>query len=80
MTPGDQTEWVDADVLAMRFAGERIAAARKAEGLTQKQLGAKLNLTQSQISRIEFRPDHNTVHRLKRVAKALGLDISVLVD
>jgi ribosome-binding protein aMBF1 (putative translation factor) len=73
------TNWVDADVFALRLAGERLAAARKAAGLTQKQLGEKLNVPQSQISRIERRPDHTTVRTLKRIAKALNVDVSALI-
>lgn len=75
----DDVEWVDADVLRVELAGERVAAARKAAGLTQKQLGAKLKLPQSQISRIERNPDHTTVRTLKRIARALGVDVSALV-
>lgn len=73
------TKWVDADELRVQLAGERIAQARKAAGLTQKQLGEQLNLPQSQISRIERNPDHTTVRTLKRIAKALGVDVSALV-
>ncbi len=73
------TEWVDAADLAVELAGERIAKARKAAGMTQQQLGAKLNLPQSQISRIERRPDRTTVRTLKRIARALGVDVSALV-
>ncbi|MCK4660159.1 MAG: helix-turn-helix transcriptional regulator [Phycisphaerae bacterium] len=72
-------QWVDADVLALRLAGERIVAARKAAGLTQKQLGQKLKLPQSQISRLERHPDRTTVRTLKRIAKALGVDVSALI-
>jgi ribosome-binding protein aMBF1 (putative translation factor) len=75
----DDVEWVDGDVLRRQLAGERVAAARKAAGLTQKQLGAKLKLPQSQISRIERNPDHTTVRTLKRIAQALGVDVSALV-
>jgi ribosome-binding protein aMBF1 (putative translation factor) len=75
--PEDQ--WVDADELRVELAAERIAAARKAAGLTQKQLGEKLNLPQSQISRIERKPDHTTVRTLKRIAKALGVDVRALI-
>ncbi len=72
-------EWVDADDLALEFAAERIAEARKAAGLTQKQLGEKLNLPQSQISRIERRPDRTTVRTLKRIARALNVDVRALL-
>lgn len=73
------SQYVDADDFALELAAERIAKARKAKGLTQKQLGAKLRLPQSQISRIERNPDHTTVRTLKRIARALGVDVSALV-
>ena len=74
-----QDQWVDAGQAAMELAGQRIAQARKAAGLTQKQLGDKLKLPQSQISRIERNPDHTTVRTLKRIARALGVDVAALL-
>ena len=73
------SQYVDADDFALELAAERIAKARKAKGLTQKQLGDKLRLPQSQISRIERNPDRTTVRTLKRIARALGVDVSALV-
>ena len=73
-------KWVDADELALQVAGNRIAAARKAKGLTQKQLGKQLGLPQSQISRIERNPDSTTVRTLKRIARALRVNIAALVS
>ncbi len=70
---------VDADALALELVGQRIAKARKAAGLTQVLLGKKLNLPQSQISRIERNPDRTTVRTLKRIARALGVSVSALV-
>jgi len=72
-------EWTDAGDFALELAADRIAAARKAQGLTQKQLGAKLGLPQSQISRIERKPDRTTVRTLKRIAKALNVDVRVFL-
>ncbi len=76
---GGDGDLVDADQVALELAAERVARARKAAGLTQKQLGAKLKLPQSQISRIERNPDHTTLRTLKRVARALGVDVRALV-
>ena len=73
-------EWVDADEFALQLAGNRIAAARKAKGLTQRQLGEQLGLPQSQISRIERNPDSTTVRTLKRIARALRVNIAALVS
>jgi len=75
----DKTEWVDADAVARELARDRIVSTRKAAGLTQKQLGDKLGLPQSQISRIERQPDRTTVRTLKRVARALGVDVGALL-
>ncbi len=72
-------DFVDADDLRVELAGKRIAQKRKAAGLTQKRLGEKLNLPQSFISRIEREPDRTTVRTLKRVARALGVDVSALI-
>ncbi|HKQ47016.1 MAG TPA: helix-turn-helix transcriptional regulator [Phycisphaerae bacterium] len=57
-----------------------IAKARKAAGLTQAELAARLKLPQSQISRIERNPDRTTIRTLKRIAKSLGVDVSALVS
>lgn len=73
------TKWIDADRLGLELAGQRIAQARKARGWTQAQLGRKLKLPQSQISRIERNPDHTTIRTLKSIAKALDVDVSALV-
>ena len=74
-----ELEFIDADQLALALAGERIAKARKAAGLTQKQLGDRMKLPQSQISRIERNPDHTTMRTIRKIAKALGVDVAALV-
>ncbi len=74
------SEWVDFDEFKLREAGSRIAAARKAQNLTQTQLAHKLGLPQSDVSRIERHPDRTTVRTLKRVAHALGVDVKLLVE
>lgn len=72
-------EWVDFDDYKLGLAGSKIAAARKARGLTQTQLARRLRLPQSQISRIERNPDRTTVRTLKRIARALRVDVRELV-
>lgn len=71
--------FADADQLGLELAGKRIAEARKAKGLTQKALGDKLHLPQSQISRIEHNPDRSSLKTLKRIAQALNVDVRALV-
>ena len=73
------TEWIDFDDYKLQLAGSKIAEARKARKLTQTQLAKKLGVPQSQISRIERHPDQTTVRTLKRIAKALGVDVKMLV-
>lgn len=73
------TKYISAKQAGFQLAGLEIAEARKAAGLTQKQLGAKLGLPQSQISRIERSPDHTTVRTMKKIAKALGVNVSALI-
>ena len=73
------TEWIDFDDYKLQLAGSKIAEARKARKLTQTQLARKLGVPQSQISRIERNPDQTTVRTLKRIAKALGVDVRMLV-
>ena len=72
-------KWVSAKQAGLQLAGLEISDARKAAGLTQKQLGEKLGLPQSQISRIERSPDHTTVRTMKKIAKALGVNVSALI-
>lgn len=72
-------DWIDADDFAIELARDAIVKARKAAGLTQKQLGAKIGVPQSQISRIERNPDRTTVRTLKRLAKALRVNVSAFI-
>ena len=51
--------------------GERIRQERKAQGLTQKQLGEKLGITQQAIGQIESEKSIGT-STLKKIAAVLG--------
>jgi DNA-binding XRE family transcriptional regulator len=73
------TEWLDADEVFASFAAQGIARVRKARGLTQKQLGEKLGIPQSQVSRLEKNPDASSMRLIKRVAKALGVSVHDLM-
>ena len=75
----DEDDCVDADQIRIELAAERIARARKGARLTQTQLGRKLGIPQSQISRIERNPDHTTIRTLRRIAKALKVDVHALL-
>ena len=69
----------DADELFAEFAARKIAEARKRKGLSQRELGEKLGLPQSQISRLERNPDASSLRLIKRIAKALGVPVAALV-
>lgn len=51
--------------------GSRIRKARKEKGLSQEELGAMLNWTQSQISRIECGKDVDSLFKIHLLAEAL---------
>jgi len=74
-----KAKWIDFDDFAAEVAANLLVEARKKAGLTQSQLAAKLKIPQSQISRIERNPDRTTVRTLRRIARALAVDISALV-
>jgi transcriptional regulator with XRE-family HTH domain len=58
-----------------------LRALREAAGLTQEELAAKVDITQSQLSKLERREDHR-ISTLRRYVKALGgeLEVVAVVD
>lgn len=72
-------EWFEFDDVRAMFAGQKIAAARKAKALTQAKLGKLVGMPQSQISRLEKNPDASSMKLIKKVAKALGVPASKLI-
>jgi transcriptional regulator with XRE-family HTH domain len=59
-------------------AAEVIRSARKAQGISQAQLGARLGITQPAVARLESAGDAITVETLRRTLRGLGrsLDMS----
>ena len=70
---------VSFEEMVLRAAGADLAKARKAKGWTQAKLAAKTGVPQSQISRIERNPERTTIRTMKRLAKALGVDVRQLI-
>jgi ribosome-binding protein aMBF1 (putative translation factor) len=63
-----------------RFAaevGERIQAARKAAGLSQRELARRMSTSQAAVARLEAGGVGATLTTLRRVAVALGLEVSI---
>jgi DNA-binding XRE family transcriptional regulator len=74
-------EAVPQHVVESLLAGENpLKVWRTYRGLTQMQLAEKTGLSQSQIAMIESGEREGTVKVLKRIAKALKVDIDDLVD
>lgn len=73
MLEDPNAEWIDAEELIASHAAPNIAVWRKKRGWTQKQLGEKLKMPQSQVARMEKTPGSITYKTLQRVAKALGV-------
>ena len=62
--------------VSFRDVGSRLAAARKASGLTQKDVAARLGIGQPRISRVEKGCDLH-LSTLRSYAEALGLGLRV---
>lgn len=60
--------------------GEKIKTLRKAKNLKQGDLARKLKMTSAQLCRIECAKNEPSVKTLSRVAKALGIPLSELMD
>ena len=61
-----------ADEVLREILTNGVAAARKARGLSQADLGATLNASQSSISRLEKNPDAASIGQLKQIAALLA--------
>lgn len=58
---------------------QHLKALRKARGLTQAQLAARLHLTQARYAKIEKHPQSVSTAQLLAVLAALGVDILLRV-
>ncbi len=62
----------------MNTFGDRLLAARKAKGFTQKELASKANVSQATISDIERGRNSSSAEALP-LAKALGISVESLM-
>lgn len=72
--------YIEAGQAFLQIAGSWIEKARHEKGWTQQQLAERVGIPQSQISRIERNPDRTTVRTMKKIAAALGIDVSTMTD
>lgn len=66
------TVWHDANEVFQSLVLEGIEHVRRGSGLNQTELGKRVGLSQSQISRLESDPENATLGMLRKIAAALG--------
>jgi transcriptional regulator with XRE-family HTH domain len=59
--------------------GQQIREARKAKGMTQKELGALMGLSESVVNKYEAGKQNLSLETVQKVALALGMDLSVMI-
>ena len=59
---------------------ERIKAARKAAGLTQKELGVRMSISDASVAQYESGKRRPKIETLQRIASALDISLANLVD
>jgi len=57
--------------------GRVLQSARKARGLSQAAVGARLDLSQKRISAMEREPGSITVEQLLKLCSVLGLELTI---
>lgn len=81
----ERHEWFDGQMVLDTYRENNYKSVgmlvfrRKQAGLTQAELGKRLGVPQSQISRIEKDPDRTSLGMLKRIAAVLGVPVRELV-
>lgn len=66
-------------ILARKF-GEKVSLLRKSLGLTQDELAFRVNISPSYLSAIERGITDTTISTLKRLAKALDVEMIELLN
>lgn len=67
-------------VYVQKLIGENLKALRKAQELTQEQLAEEASLHYNYISAVERGLKNISIVNIEKLAKALGVTMSVLVD
>ena len=66
--------------LSAELIAEKIKELRKAKRLTQEELGQRLGVKKSQVSRLESTTSNITIETLQKVFQALGARIQITVS
>lgn len=70
-------EWTDDS--APQAAARRLWRVAKERGISQKTLAAKLGVTPAVISRVFKNPDRSKVATLRKIAKAIGVELYEII-
>lgn len=62
-----------------KVAGQQIQNARKEKGLTQKELGEKLGISESAVNRYEGGKQNFTLLTLQKIVDTLGIEINLSI-
>lgn len=60
--------------------GQQIRNVRKAKGLTQKELGAKLGVADSVITNYESGKQNLTLDTIQKIADVLGAELLISIE
>ncbi len=58
-------------------AAQLLVGRRKALGLSQAEVAARLGISQNRLSELELRPERLTLERLLALAGVLGLELAI---
>jgi len=67
------------DDLFLKKLGKRIATTRKAQAITQVELGDRCDIEKPNMARLEAGGTNPTVLTLKKIAKALNISLAELL-
>ncbi|WP_020597507.1 helix-turn-helix domain-containing protein [Spirosoma panaciterrae] len=60
--------------------GQLIREARKAKGLTQKELGEKMGISESAVNRYENGSANLSLKTVEKIAEVMGITVRILFE
>ena len=78
--PGTPERTEYEDQVTLELLSQSIRAYRLRNHLTQDELGQRLGVQKSQISKLERNASNVTIDTLRRVFKALNVDVKILLQ
>lgn len=64
----------------LRLLGAKVLELRTKKGWTQTELADKIGTKHPQVRRVEKGEANSSINMLRKIAKALGISVSELVD